>query len=147
MSKKLLNAARECLADLEHYVSTHGEGPDHRLAALKKAIAEAEEGYNGWENYETLLLGLWLGSEELTQQYWANAAQEAIDSATASEYLTREQEANRNLENRLKSEIENGGLDVTGETGLYADLLGAALGSVNYREIADKLLEGVKAST
>lgn len=38
----LLIAAQDALADLAHYVSTHGPGPDRRLAALQAAIAKAE---------------------------------------------------------------------------------------------------------
>lgn len=38
---ELLAAAVDCLPDLEHYVSTHGPGPDLRLDALRAAIAKA----------------------------------------------------------------------------------------------------------
>jgi hypothetical protein len=40
-SKDLLLALQDCLPDLEHYVSTHGPGPDKRLAKAKDAIAKA----------------------------------------------------------------------------------------------------------
>lgn len=30
---------QDCLQDLEHYATTHGPGPDVRLAALKQAMA------------------------------------------------------------------------------------------------------------
>lgn len=36
--KDLLTAAKDVVADLKHYVSTHGPGPDRRLAALEQAI-------------------------------------------------------------------------------------------------------------
>lgn len=38
----LLGASRRCLMDLEHYASTHGPGPDHRLLALKKTIQRVD---------------------------------------------------------------------------------------------------------
>ena len=38
----LLAALELCLPDLEHYVSTHGPGPDKRLLAAKAAIAKAK---------------------------------------------------------------------------------------------------------
>lgn len=38
---ELLEAAQACLADLHHYVATHGPGPDRRLNALIAAIAKA----------------------------------------------------------------------------------------------------------
>ena len=37
----LLSALEECLPDLKHYVSTHGPGPDRRLATAIAAIARA----------------------------------------------------------------------------------------------------------
>lgn len=40
----LLEALRECLPDLEHYVSTHGPGPDRRLDRLRGALAAFEGG-------------------------------------------------------------------------------------------------------
>ena len=39
----LLRAALAVLSDLEHYVSTHGPGPDDRLDALKDAVYKAEK--------------------------------------------------------------------------------------------------------
>jgi hypothetical protein len=38
----LLEALEDCLADLQHYVSTHGPGPDSRLAKAEAAIAKAK---------------------------------------------------------------------------------------------------------
>ena len=38
----LYAAMRACLADLEHYASTHGPGPDLRLAEARAALARAE---------------------------------------------------------------------------------------------------------
>lgn len=37
---ELLAAIQACLPDLTHYAATHGTGPDIRLEALKKALAE-----------------------------------------------------------------------------------------------------------
>lgn len=37
----LLAALEDVLADLRHYVSTHGPGPDARLARAEAAIAQA----------------------------------------------------------------------------------------------------------
>ena len=35
----LAETISKCLPDLEHYVATHGAGPDVRLANLRKALA------------------------------------------------------------------------------------------------------------
>ena len=37
----LLDALEAVIPDLEHYVATHGPGPDKRLAAARAAIAKA----------------------------------------------------------------------------------------------------------
>ena len=38
---ELLEALEAVLPDLEHYVATHGPGPDKRLVAARAAIAKA----------------------------------------------------------------------------------------------------------
>ena len=38
---ELLEALEAVLQDLEHYVATHGPGPDKRLAIAREAIAKA----------------------------------------------------------------------------------------------------------
>lgn len=40
----LLEALEAVLPDLEHYVATHGPGPDKRLAIARAAIAKAKGG-------------------------------------------------------------------------------------------------------
>jgi hypothetical protein len=141
MNTQLLNAARECVADLAHYVSTHGPGPDRRLELLKSAIEEAERGYQGWTNYETWAVNLWLGNEQVSSNYWNEAAQKTYDTTEASKHLTRIEEATIALAEILKTEIEEASPEL--ENGLYADLLNAALSEVNWREIAGAYLENV----
>ena len=41
---ELLEALEAVLPDLEHYVATHGPGPDKRLAIARAAIAKAKGG-------------------------------------------------------------------------------------------------------
>ena len=43
----LLAALDAVLPDLEHYVATHGPGPDRRLAQARAAIAAAKENTDG----------------------------------------------------------------------------------------------------
>ena len=40
---ELLAALEECLPDLQHYVDTHGPGPDRRLTNAQAAIAKARQ--------------------------------------------------------------------------------------------------------
>jgi hypothetical protein len=141
MNTQLLNAARECVADLAHYVSTHGPGPDRRLELLKSAIEEAESGYQGWTNYETWAVNLWLGNEQVSSNYWNETAQNAYDEAKAGQYLTRMEAATIALSETLKAEIEEAAPEL--ENGMFSDLLNAALSEVNWREIAEAYLDNV----
>lgn len=39
--------------------------------------------YNGWTNYETWNVALWIGNEEGSYRYWQAVTQECYDEATA----------------------------------------------------------------
>lgn len=39
----LVEAVQDCIPDLEHYVSTHGPGPDRRLERVKQLIGKGKE--------------------------------------------------------------------------------------------------------
>lgn len=91
-----------------------------------------EKGYNGWSNYETWNLALWLGNDEGSYNYWQEATQEAW---TASE---RSDDARIALARRLEAETEESAPDLGASP--WADLLGAALSKIDYFEIADNWL-------
>jgi hypothetical protein len=95
--------------------------------------------YNGWTNYETWNVALWIDNEEGSYRYWRRAAQEAYDEAEASEHLTREENAERDLADRLKGEMSEAAPDLGASC--WADLLGAALSEVNWDEIAHGMIE------
>ena len=38
--RELIEAASDCLADLDHYAATHGPGPDRRRDSLRSALAK-----------------------------------------------------------------------------------------------------------
>ena len=47
----LIDATKECIVDLKHYVATHGPGPDQRLANLQSKIEEMEKFIGKMENF------------------------------------------------------------------------------------------------
>jgi hypothetical protein len=92
-----------------------------------------EKGYNGWTNYETWLIKLWMDNDEGSYHYWQDSAQEAYDDD--------HEDAASNLAETLKQIYNDNAPEVSG---VYADLLNASLGEVDWHEIAESLLEDVE---
>ena len=101
------------------------------------------EKYNGWTNYETWNVALWIGNEEGSYTYWQEAARDTWDNTEADGNFTRNELAILNLSKRLKSELDDDmeEMGVPKLTGFYADLLNAALSEVNWYEIAEHMIE------
>lgn len=97
--------------------------------------------YNGWTNYETWNVKLWMDNDAGSDRYWRETAQECYDESEADRILSRDERAAQLLADRLKSEHEDAQPDL-GAT-VWADLLGAALSEVNWHEIATNMLDDV----
>ena len=87
----------------------------------------ADETYNGWTNYETWAVKLWIDNEQSSQEYWLAAAK--LDTGRGYD-----------LAKQLQDEHEELIPDAVNGT-VFADLLNAALGSVNWDEIARSLIK------
>jgi len=99
--------------------------------------------YEGWKNYETWAVKLWLDNEEGSSRYWADATREAWENAEAETPFTRSERARHDLADQLKDEIDQNMPEAITEAvdgTLYSDLLNAALGEVCWQEIADAML-------
>jgi hypothetical protein len=97
--------------------------------------------YNGWKNYETWVVMLWIDNERGTYGHWRDAAREALRDAEPTPPLTRRESAHFALAARLQDETEESAPCL--DAGPYADLLNAALAEVDWHEIAAALLEDV----
>src|SRR5580704_12668285 len=82
----------------------------------------AERGYNGWSNYETWNLALWIGNEEGSDGYWRDVTQEVYDDAEADRTFTRVERATLDLADRLKDDITEAN-PLAGQASFFADVL------------------------
>lgn len=102
--------------------------------------------YNGWANYETWCVHLWLTNEEGSYRYWREEAERQSKEARRCEEVKAGTwtvpEARRfRLADQLKSELEEA--SPTEEASLFSDLLSGALAEVDWHEIAEAFLEEV----
>lgn len=99
---------------------------------------EEEKGYNGWTNYETWNVAQWFDND--SSEYWRERAQEFYNDAESDETFTRDERAALDLADAMEEEVNENTPTVTG---MYADLLNASIGSVNWHEIAAHYIEDV----
>jgi len=102
--------------------------------------------YNGWTNYETWAAKLWMDNEQSSQEYWTERVREIKAHPTYhNEYMTPERRLVHEVKQALEDTHEEGMADLLDagklSASLYADLLNAALGRVNWYEIAEHLIE------
>lgn len=119
-------------------------------------MSNEDKKYNGWTNYETWVVNLWLDNEEGSQRYWAEVAREAYENAkdtpsanarlTGREPFTAKERASFILRERLKSEIEEWN-PLAEDANMWTDLLNGALSAVNWQEIATGLLADMPDTT
>lgn len=101
--------------------------------------------YNGWTNYETWLVNLWINNEEPSYRYWREEAQrhwqlaiDALDDDPVRRAVT-------DLADQLKEEI--GEQAPTPPPSLYADLMDGALSEVDWWEIAQHMIQEITFET
>lgn len=110
-------------------------------------MASEDKRYNGWANYETWNVKLWMDNEEGSWRHYQSVGQEVFNDAVPSKHFTKEEQAALDLSDRLKDEYEealNDWLDESGKSAsVWADLSRGALSEVNWHEIAVAILETV----
>jgi hypothetical protein len=101
---------------------------------------ERERGYNGWKNYETWTVSLWLDNDEKSYRYWRTQVERHRKHAPELRQVrqgtwTTDEAIRIGLAGQVKDEVA----DRTPLKGasMYSDLLLAALSEVDWFEIVD----------
>ena len=105
------------------------------LQHAEKRIIEMCNKYNGWTNYETWNVALWMDNEQYKQELWSSRVRELLED--------EEEYPNAILQDELKKFVDDLN-PLAGDASMYADLLSAAIDSVNWYEIAQSYLDDAK---
>jgi hypothetical protein len=90
-----------------------------------------ENSYNGWTNYETWAINLWMDE---SQDYW----QDLIADIIEEEGTDNINDLTYRISEAIKQQHED---DAPQASGVFADLLSASLQRVNWYEIAESIVE------
>jgi hypothetical protein len=106
-----------------------------------------DQTYNGWANYETWLVGLWLDNDAGSYEYWRDQAEECWREAPSTEEVkkgtwTREEATKFNLADQIQEEIQENSPIM--DAGLYTDLLHGALSEVDWHEVAENFMSNIE---
>jgi hypothetical protein len=100
------------------------------------------EKYNGWSNYPTWCVKLWIDNDQGLYDEVNQMAQDCYDNAEANSYLTKEELARCDFADELEDYIQELRVNFDGTVnGMSADLLGFAIGLVDWYEIAAAIIE------
>ncbi len=95
------------------------------------------ERYNGWTNYETWCVNLWIDNSQGDQDYWHDRARWCL------QHQPEEGDAVLELRDALRDTFDEKYDEQKPDNGALADLLRAALSEVNWHEIAKHHIEAV----
>jgi bifunctional pyridoxal-dependent enzyme with beta-cystathionase and maltose regulon repressor activities len=98
---------------------------------------ESDKKYNGWNNYETWLVALWIDNEEWSYNYAREITQNVKrENPNVDDIITHASILSDELKNWIE-EIN----PLKDNATLFADLLNAAISEVDWYEISEHYLQ------
>jgi hypothetical protein len=97
--------------------------------------------YNGYSSYETWLVAMWIDNDQANIDYWMDVAKHQYNSAKDQKYFTKKEEAIISLAEYMKEYYEDRMPESDDIGGFWSDMLHAALGSVDWHELAGKYMD------
>jgi hypothetical protein len=99
--------------------------------------------YQGWSNYETWCVSLWIDNDEGLQSYWQEQAEEIVNGQHESTTHGPDSysDAACSLATMLKDDFEENAPTLEG---FWSDLLNSALSEVEWREVAESIVGNVE---
>jgi len=107
--------------------------------------------YNGYTNYQTWAVSLWIDNEECQRDHWLGTASYIYNNeAKEQTHFTKMEDATYILADQLREqhhEVKDSIVDIAKlSSSVWADLLNASLCDVNWHEIAKNLLEDIEVA-
>jgi hypothetical protein len=107
--------------------------------------------YNGYKNYETWLVALWIDNDEGSSDMWRECAENMLQESTLVDDLTTHAvtkdemwKAKKDLASSLESSFDENQPKLEG---FWADLLNSALCEVDWFDVAENLLSSVEVGS
>ena len=100
--------------------------------------------YNGWSNYETWAVKLWLDNDYGSYSYMQERSAEVLADNTDEDGKADDDGFKRDFADFLKDHHEEAREELNMPTSVFTDLLGAALSEVDWYEIAGAYLDEAK---
>ena len=94
------------------------------------------EKYNGWANYETWAVALWIDNDQSSYNYWRDVSKVALQGSGGDK-----REAKLKIAEELRDFIMDEAPEVSG---MYGDLLTSSLQAVDVYESAENWLEDIE---
>ena len=98
---------------------------------------ENTETYNGWKNYPTWAVNMWLSNDQGTYNETRERVREVLEQDhPTSEYWSLAESKRFNTADMLKDFVEDLAHEEYDKASMLSDLIGYALGEVDWEEIA-----------